>query len=118
MAILSTKDILKKDVVTVEGDTIGSVKDIMLDTERGQIAYAVIAIGNNFLGIGDKLTAVPWNALHYQAKLDNYRLNVEKELLIKADLFTDDAPPNYDDATWQEQTYVFFGVDPYWITFR
>jgi len=34
----------------------------MLDPERGRIAYAVLSFGG-FLGMGDKLFAIPWSAL-------------------------------------------------------
>ena len=34
----------------------------MLDMNTGQVAYAVLAFGG-FLGMGEKLFAVPWPAL-------------------------------------------------------
>jgi len=38
---------------------VGSIKDIMLDVSTGRIAYAVLSSGG-FLGMGDKLVAIPW----------------------------------------------------------
>src|SRR6201996_5594307 len=49
-------------VMSSDGHDVGSLKEIMLDVASGRIAYAVLSSGG-FLGIGDKLLAVPWSAL-------------------------------------------------------
>ena len=49
-------------VLSSDGDEVGKVKEIMLDVEGGRIAYMVMSSGG-LLGIGEKLLAVPWNAL-------------------------------------------------------
>src|ERR1051325_12069608 len=60
-------DTLEGDrVVNREGDDLGSIQDIMIDVQRGSVAYAVMSCGG-ILGIGDKLFAVPWNALTLDA---------------------------------------------------
>jgi len=50
------------DVVNPAGDDLGHIKGIMLDVQRGRIAYAVLSFGG-FLGMGNKLFAIPWQAL-------------------------------------------------------
>lgn len=45
-------------VISSDGHDVGSLKEIMLDVTSGHIAYAVLSSGG-FLGIGDKLLAVP-----------------------------------------------------------
>jgi sporulation protein YlmC with PRC-barrel domain len=45
-----------------EGEDLGVIDEIVLDMRSGRIAYAVLAFGG-FLGIGNKLFAVPWDAL-------------------------------------------------------
>ncbi len=49
-------------VISSDGEDIGKIKDIMLDVGSGRIAYVVLSSGG-FLGIGDKLLAIPWHAL-------------------------------------------------------
>src|SRR5664279_2474815 len=49
-------------VVTPAGEKLGVIEGIMLDIQSGRIAYAVLSFGG-FLGIGDKLFAIPWTAL-------------------------------------------------------
>src|SRR5262245_35383246 len=49
-------------VVDPSGQELGTIDHIMLDVIGGRIAYAVLAMGG-FLGIGEKLHALPWSAL-------------------------------------------------------
>ncbi len=51
-----------RTVVDPRGRVLGSISDLVLDLERGRIAYAVLAVGG-FVGIGERLFAVPWDAL-------------------------------------------------------
>ena len=44
------------------GEDLGKIEELMIDLPTGRLAYAVISFGG-FLGIGDKLFAVPWQAL-------------------------------------------------------
>ncbi len=49
-------------VTSPDGETIGSVSDLILDRDSGQMVAAVIGVGG-FLGIGKKEIAVPWERL-------------------------------------------------------
>src|SRR5262245_12175640 len=42
---------------------LGKVKDVVIDMETGTVRYVAISFGG-FLGVGDKLFAVPFRALH------------------------------------------------------
>lgn len=44
------------------GVRIGEIRDILLDTQRERLAYAVIATGG-VLGIGNEVVVVPWRFL-------------------------------------------------------
>ena len=46
-----------------QGYALGRVEHIVIDVQRGRIAYAVLTFGG-FLGLGEKLFAIPWNALY------------------------------------------------------
>ena len=49
-------------VVTGDATPIGNIRDIIVDSESGQMIAAVIGVGG-FLGIGEKQIAVPWDQL-------------------------------------------------------
>lgn len=70
-------------VLTIDGDDIGKVTNIMLDVRSGRIAYAVVSSGG-FLGIGDKLLAVPWNVLTLDAERHCFVLPVSTERVREA----------------------------------
>ena len=59
-----TASILKGDKVTnAKGQDLGRVEEIMLDLEKGRVAYVVLSFGRVNWMPNDKLFAVPWEAL-------------------------------------------------------
>jgi sporulation protein YlmC with PRC-barrel domain len=60
--VVSADTMTGDSVRNLSGDDLGNVQGIMLDVYDGSIAYAVLSFGG-FLGMGDKLFAVPWKAL-------------------------------------------------------
>lgn len=89
--------IIGTDVRNRRGEKIGDVKDIVLD-DKGAIAYAVISTGG-FLGIGDRLHAVPWSALGTRGDKD-FLLDMDKTALQKAPGFGSREWPDFSDAQW------------------
>lgn len=59
---LPVSAILSDEVVSAQGQRIGSLKELMVDLHSGAIAYAVLSVGGLF-GIGTRMYAVPWCAL-------------------------------------------------------
>jgi hypothetical protein len=70
-------------VRNLSGDDLGKVQEIMLDVYDGSIAYAVLSFGG-FLGMGDKLFAVPWKALTLVQDEEHCLLDVDKTVLEDA----------------------------------
>nr|WP_162623629.1 PRC-barrel domain-containing protein [Paracoccus saliphilus] len=50
------------NVTSPEGESIGSISDLILDGDTGQMKAAIIGVGG-FLGIGEKQIALPWAEL-------------------------------------------------------
>jgi PRC-barrel domain len=48
--------------VNRQKEDLGTIEHLMIDLENGRVAYAVLSFGG-FLGMGDKLFAIPWSAL-------------------------------------------------------
>lgn len=97
--VLSTDSIMDDDVVTRDGENLGKIQDLMIDIDRGAIAYAVLSFGGLF-GIGDKLFAVPWNAFNLQGH--TFVLNADRAALERAPGFDKDNWPDSKSAAWQE----------------
>lgn len=100
-------------VLSSDGEDIGKIKEIMLDVRRGTVAYAVIASGG-FLGIGDKLLAVPWGALTLDTDAKVFRLNATAERVKAAPGFDKDAWPTMADRDWASSLHEHYGSEPYW----
>jgi len=60
--LMGADTLMGEDVYNRQEEDLGDIKEIMLDMQTGQIAYAVLSFGG-VLGMGDKLFAVPWQAL-------------------------------------------------------
>ena len=74
-------------MVDAQGETLGKIEDLMLDVETGRVAYAVLSFGG-YMGMGDKLFAMPWQALH----LDRDSVQSHRELSYAPDLGKRNAP--------------------------
>lgn len=111
---LMTSDSLTGDsVVNAVGEDLGKIEAIMLDVPRGRVAYAVLSFGG-FLGLGDKLFAIPWEALTLDAERECFILDIEKDRLKNAPGFDKDHWPAMADLQWASNIHTYYGSRPYW----
>lgn len=115
MAILSSSSLDGNNVVNRQGEDLGSIKDFMIDTDSGRVVYAVLSFGG-FLGLGDKLFAVPLQALELDTVNERFIFDVNKEQLENAPGFNQDDWPSTADQDWVNSVYSYYEVDPYYST--
>lgn len=96
-------------VVNTQGEDLGKITDFMVDVRDGHISYAVLSFGG-FLGMGDKLFAVPWNALTLDQEQQCFVLSTSKERLEKAPGFPKDSWPDMDNVDWRNQVQQYYGT--------
>lgn len=108
-SLLSYSSLAGNDVVNQENESLGDIKDCMLDTRTGRIDYVVLAFGG-FLGMGEKLFAVPWSALHLDRDNKRFVLKVAKDRLKDAPGFDNDDWPNMADPAWSETIHSYYGT--------
>ena len=101
------------NVVTPDGEKLGTLDEIMLDVPTGRIAYAVLASGG-FLGLGEKLFAIPWRALTLDPDNKSFVLDVSKEHLKDAPGFDKDHWPSMADTAWATNLHTYYNARPYW----
>jgi sporulation protein YlmC with PRC-barrel domain len=111
--LLSATTIIGDDVKNSAGEDLGRLEDVMLDVNDGRISYGVLTFGG-FLGMGNKLFAIPWSALVLNTEEKCFYLNIDKEQLENAPGFDKDHWPNMADHEWGRTVYDYYGVDPYW----
>ncbi|MBE0489318.1 MAG: PRC-barrel domain-containing protein [Halomonas sp.] len=105
--LLSASTMTGDDVYNMKNEELGKIQDIMLDVNEGKIRYAVLASGG-FLGMGDRLFAVPWKALKHDEANRRFILDVDAERLKDAPGFDKDKWPNMADASWNSTVETFY----------
>lgn len=110
--LMGADTLIGNDVYNLKDEDLGDVKEIMLDMRTGRVSYAVLSFGG-FLGMGEKLFAVPWNALTLDTENKRFTLNVEKDRLENAPGFDQDSWPNMADPSWAQGIHDYYGTKPY-----
>lgn len=113
MSILSSSTMQGTDVKSPSGEGLGDIKDLMIDLNTGRVAYAVMSFGG-LLGMGNKLFAVPMQALKQDADDKCFTLDTTKEALETAHGFDKDHWPDFADRTWQTAVHEHYKTTPYW----
>ena len=86
-------------VTGADGEALGTITEIMFDTDDGRVAYAVLAYGG-MLGVGEKLFAIPWVAFEVEAASGEISLPLTRDRL--------DALPGFDKDAWPTEPDVAF----------
>jgi sporulation protein YlmC with PRC-barrel domain len=108
-ALMGADTLLGNDVYNGANEKLGSIKEFMIDMAAGRISYAVLSYGG-FLGMGDRLFAVPWRALKLDTVNHRFTLDASKEKLKNAPGFDKDHWPTMADKTWATDLHTFYGV--------
>lgn len=111
--VLAADTLTGDKVVNLQNEDLGKIEHLMIDLGTGRIAYAVLSFGG-FLGMGDKLFAIPWSALTVDTFEKRFILQVDKELLKRAPGFDKEQWPNMADRAWGTQVFKYYGAKPYW----
>lgn len=112
--LLSASSISGTNVINLQGENIGNIKDLMIDWKNGKVVYAVLSFGG-FLGLGDKLFAIPLESFTFESPnhTEYALLNVDKEKLENAPGFDKDVWPQNADYTFIDSVYAHYGYQPY-----
>ena len=111
--VLSSSSICSDHVKNAAGEDLGKIEDLMIDLHSGRIAYAVLSFGG-FLKMGNKLFAIPWEALKVDPVNKVFILHLDKSQLENATGFDKDNWPNMADPTFGSTLYRHYGLKPYW----
>ena len=112
--VVSATSVTGDAVTNLNGERLGRIEDIVLDLSSGRVAYAVLSFGG-FLGIGDKLFAVPWGAMHLDSDQKEFVLDVSKETLEEAEGFDKSNWPDLADPVLATRIHTHYKTRPYWI---
>lgn len=83
--------ILGMEVRNSNNEKLGEIKDLVMDLNSGKVSYSVLAVGG-FLGIGEKLLAIPPSALSVAPD--------HSHLILNADRAKIEAAPGFAATSW------------------
>lgn len=120
MLIFRASELDGKNVENPQGEKLGDIKHVVIDPSNGRIVYVALSVGG-FLGMGDRVVAVPWEAIKTMRTDDD-----KEKLVLDASKDHLKAAPEYmaSEARWREMSdpvyvekvYVYYKVSPYWHT--
>lgn len=94
-------EVIGLKVRTTGDEEKGKIKDLMIGHD-GRIVYAAVSFGG-FLGVGDKLYAVPWDAIHIVkngGKNEFAHIDVTEETIKSRKGFDQERWPDQADQTF------------------
>ncbi|MCL5097023.1 MAG: PRC-barrel domain-containing protein [Candidatus Omnitrophica bacterium] len=100
-------DLLGMEVKNPQGQKLGDIRDIVIDWHSNHISYVVMGTGG-FLGLEQKMLAVPLKALQPSANQKYLVLNADKASVDNAKGFTKNDWPSVSNSSW--------GAQPFWKT--
>jgi sporulation protein YlmC with PRC-barrel domain len=107
------------EVKTPTGQKLGDIKEIAIDS-NGRVNYVALSVGG-FLGINDRMVAVPWDSLVFSVGGDKgekrlITLATTKQQLEQAPLFKEGKENSAEmcDPKWIGRVYEYFTCPVYW----
>jgi hypothetical protein len=107
--LMGADTLIGDHVHNLNNEHLGVIKEFMLDMRTGSVAYAVMSSGG-VLGIGEKLFAVPWEALTLDTANHRFSMDIPKEKIENAPGFDTDNWPNMADQQWAHQIHGYYGT--------
>ncbi len=114
-AMIRASQLTGMNIENSQGESVGEVNDIVLDANNGRVKYLAVTYGG-FLGLGDKLFAVPYEAFACHQDPDDADehvlvLDVTQKQLEGAQGFDQDHWPNFADRTFTQDLDDRYGID-------
>ena len=106
---LSASSLVGDQVKNKEGDQLGKLEDLMLDTKSGKISYAVVSLEGDQKP-ATRFYAVPWSAVKVNREDKAVVFDVSKEKLKDAPGFDRGHWPNTGDKKWVKEVESYYNL--------
>lgn len=106
--LIAASKVKGTDVFNTGGDRVGSIYDLMIDKQSGQVAYAIMSFGG-FLGMGESYHPLPWRTLTYDTRQDGYIVDIDRARLEGAPHYTTRDEPNWSDRAYGQSIDRYYG---------
>ena len=114
-SVIGVASLTGMKIFAAGGEHVGKISEIMLDVDRGRVAYAVMSCGG-FLEMGQELYVIPWNALALDVHKGCFRLNINANRVKSAPFFDSKHWPPMTNVKWGSSVHEYYNRRPYWQT--
>lgn len=108
-SVISSDKVQGTAVYNTAGEKLGTIDNLVIDKQSGQVRYAVLEFGG-FLGMGADRYPIPWPMLTYDAERDGYVVPLDKSRLENAPCHPQKEIPDYSDAKYARHVRDYYGV--------
>ena len=91
-----------------DGESIGRVNHFMVNKRTGRAEFAILSFGG-FLGLGEELRPVPWEALVYQPEYGGYVVSADDDTFRNSPFLEGGGAPEWDSA-YTHRLFTYWGV--------
>ena len=112
-SLFRASELIGYSVKNAQGEELGAIEELVINPQDGRITYAVLSVGG-FLGMGDKLFAIPWEALTPMPEGQTFNLDVNKKKLAEAPGFDKNNWPDMANREWGTSVHKYYDQKPYW----
>jgi hypothetical protein len=110
-SLIAASKVEGTNVYNRQGESLGTVYDVMIDKRSGQVAYAVMSFGG-FLGMGQSYHPLPWDVLEYDERQGGYVVDLDKERLQNAPYYDESNIPDWSSPEYGRRIDEYYGVTP------
>jgi sporulation protein YlmC with PRC-barrel domain len=111
-AILASR-VTGTKVQDASGESVGEIKDIVLDKTSNNIMFAVVSFGG-VLGMGQKFHPLPWNELDYDPSVGCYVIARTRAQLEAAPSDSLDELTAEDGMVYRDRAFDYYQTPRYW----
>jgi len=105
-------EVIGMEIRNYQNEKLGKIDELAVDLESGRVVQAVLSIGG-FLGLGDRLVAVPPSTLHIDSAKKVVHLDADKEKLKASPPFEMTKWEEYSTTNYLGEVYHHYGQEPY-----
>lgn len=106
-------ELINIEVCNNQGEKLGRIKAITVDLANSRIVEVLVSSRSGFLGMNERITPVPPNAMRYDDNHEVARLNVTRAQFAAAPLLLRKNPTYYAQEDRVASSSRYFGVKPW-----
>ena len=109
VSLIAASKVKGTNVYNADGESLGSIYDVMIDKRSGTVAYAVLSFGG-FLGMGENYHPLPWKQLVYSEKHGGYLVSLSKDFLQGAPAYAVSDTPDWTSGRYLGEIDQYYGT--------